>query len=297
MISSIFEALVAQRIEHLTTDQKVRGSNPFGRTRTVGRIDINFDQENLTIVIVGRYTEDSVNLIHETRSKYPKCTIVISSFDKEKFKQFKFQNIQVIDSNLEEGLVQNHIAQQKLIMQAEDYVNTDYVLKIRTDLLSTIPIEWIEKSFKSIYLDSRRVVVTQFFTKNPRFVNQFGHPSDMVLLGHKSNIFNYFRISQKQNHLGEGYLAPEQLYFFSHSLCYPKHTYSFNLNVIRSHIKLGKIFYIVNIENFEKIFPARFVKNNNFEIVWKDGNFIQHGLITYIFFSIVNKFNLRRFSL
>ena len=25
-------ALVAQRIEHLTTDQKVRGSNPFGRT-------------------------------------------------------------------------------------------------------------------------------------------------------------------------------------------------------------------------------------------------------------------------
>jgi hypothetical protein len=26
------QALVAQRIEHLTTDQKVRGSNPFGRT-------------------------------------------------------------------------------------------------------------------------------------------------------------------------------------------------------------------------------------------------------------------------
>ena len=25
-------ALVAQRIEHLTTDQKVRGSNPFKRT-------------------------------------------------------------------------------------------------------------------------------------------------------------------------------------------------------------------------------------------------------------------------
>ena len=25
------EAPVAQRIEHLTTDQKVRGSNPFGR--------------------------------------------------------------------------------------------------------------------------------------------------------------------------------------------------------------------------------------------------------------------------
>lgn len=25
-------APVAQRIEHLTTDQKVRGSNPFGRT-------------------------------------------------------------------------------------------------------------------------------------------------------------------------------------------------------------------------------------------------------------------------
>jgi hypothetical protein len=26
------KAPVAQRIEHLTTDQKVRGSNPFGRT-------------------------------------------------------------------------------------------------------------------------------------------------------------------------------------------------------------------------------------------------------------------------
>ena len=26
-------APVAQRIEHLTTDQKVRGSNPFGRTQ------------------------------------------------------------------------------------------------------------------------------------------------------------------------------------------------------------------------------------------------------------------------
>ena len=29
-------APVAQRIEHLTTDQKVRGSNPFGRTRGGG---------------------------------------------------------------------------------------------------------------------------------------------------------------------------------------------------------------------------------------------------------------------
>ena len=28
-------ALVAQRIEHLTTDQKVRGSNPFKRTTQV----------------------------------------------------------------------------------------------------------------------------------------------------------------------------------------------------------------------------------------------------------------------
>jgi hypothetical protein len=28
----ISHAPVAQRIEHLTTDQKVRGSNPFGRT-------------------------------------------------------------------------------------------------------------------------------------------------------------------------------------------------------------------------------------------------------------------------
>ena len=28
-------ALVAQRIEHLTTDQKVRGSNPFKRTLSV----------------------------------------------------------------------------------------------------------------------------------------------------------------------------------------------------------------------------------------------------------------------
>ncbi len=29
-------APVAQRIEHLTTDQKVRGSNPFGRASSVG---------------------------------------------------------------------------------------------------------------------------------------------------------------------------------------------------------------------------------------------------------------------
>ena len=31
-------APVAQRIEHLTTDQKVRGSNPFGRTFLTGSI-------------------------------------------------------------------------------------------------------------------------------------------------------------------------------------------------------------------------------------------------------------------
>ena len=31
-------APVAQRIEHLTTDQKVRGSNPFGRARTEHRV-------------------------------------------------------------------------------------------------------------------------------------------------------------------------------------------------------------------------------------------------------------------
>jgi len=30
--STMKHALVAQRIEHLTTDQKVRGSNPFERT-------------------------------------------------------------------------------------------------------------------------------------------------------------------------------------------------------------------------------------------------------------------------
>ena len=32
LIPYIFQAPVAQRIEHLTTDQKVRGSNPCGRT-------------------------------------------------------------------------------------------------------------------------------------------------------------------------------------------------------------------------------------------------------------------------
>ena len=30
---AVTQALVAQRIEHLTTDQKARGSNPFGRTQ------------------------------------------------------------------------------------------------------------------------------------------------------------------------------------------------------------------------------------------------------------------------
>jgi hypothetical protein len=41
-------ALVAQRIEHLTTDQKVRGSNPFGRT-----IEINKDKlpKNYTLAL------------------------------------------------------------------------------------------------------------------------------------------------------------------------------------------------------------------------------------------------------
>ena len=33
--SNSIPALVAQRIEHLTTDQKVRGSNPFKRTTQV----------------------------------------------------------------------------------------------------------------------------------------------------------------------------------------------------------------------------------------------------------------------
>ena len=32
LIPYIYQAPVAQRIEHLTTDQKVRGSNPCGRT-------------------------------------------------------------------------------------------------------------------------------------------------------------------------------------------------------------------------------------------------------------------------
>ena len=33
------QAPVAQRIEHLTTDQKVWGSNPYGRARSVVAVD------------------------------------------------------------------------------------------------------------------------------------------------------------------------------------------------------------------------------------------------------------------
>ena len=36
-------ALVAQRIEHLTTDQKVRGSNPFKRTKQESRKEFQVD--------------------------------------------------------------------------------------------------------------------------------------------------------------------------------------------------------------------------------------------------------------
>lgn len=182
-------------------------------------------------------------------------------------------------------------------MQAEDFVETEYVLKIRADLMDTVPNEWIEEGLRQIYINSSRIVITQFFTKNPRYVNQYGHPSDMIMLSRKSELFNYFRNTQRENLVAAGYLAPEQMYFFSHTLNYPDHTYSFNLATIRSHIKVGKIFYVNPLANFQNIFSDRFVRNNNVEIRWGAGNFVQYNLYKYLFFAIVNKLNLRRFIL
>ena len=45
------QAPVAQRIEHLTTDQKVRGSNPFGRaTLTLSVNSANGDDKTISIL-------------------------------------------------------------------------------------------------------------------------------------------------------------------------------------------------------------------------------------------------------
>jgi hypothetical protein len=114
---------------------------------------------------VGRYSESSSNLINQIMSTYPNCKILISSFDKYRFHQYKNENIVVIDSNLKFNLLPNYMAQQKLIMQTEKLVDSEYVLKIRTDLLDIAPLHWIEKGLYRISENPSRIVVTQFFLK------------------------------------------------------------------------------------------------------------------------------------
>jgi hypothetical protein len=117
----------------------------------------------------------------------------------------------------------------------------------------------------------------------------------MIMLSRKSNFFSYFRNVKEQTSPRIGNLAPEQIYFFSNTLVYPNHTYSFNIKTIRSHIKIGRNFYVLPIRSPENIFPERFVKLDNYEIWWAEGDFIQDHFFMYLLFAVLNKFNLRRF--
>jgi hypothetical protein len=118
-----------------------------------------------------------------------------------------------------------------------------------------------------------------------------------MMLARKSDLFNYFRNIVQKDDLILGQLANEQIYFFSHASSFPKYTYSYSINTIRSHIKIGQQFYIVPIDNIISIFPNRFIKLNNSEISWKEGNFIRHSFGMYLSLALINKFNLRRFKL
>lgn len=256
---------------------------------------MNLDQKNLSIIIVGRFSEFSNNLIYQVISNFPNCKTIISSFDKYKFQHFKDKNVFVMDSNLHYESLPGYIAQQKLIMQAEKFVDTEYVLKIRTDLLDIVPLHWIEEGLEKLCINSNRFVVTQFFSKNPKYINQFGHPSDMIIISRRSDLFDYFRNVVQNDNLEKNSLANEQIYFFSHASTFPKYTYSFNYKTIRSYTKIGRKFYILPLENPKLIFPDRFIENDNLEIRWKEGNFVQNSLVSYLFFALVNKFNLRRF--
>ena len=68
------QACVAQRIEHLTTDQKVRGSNPFARTRQKSRSTNPLEQFQVVccaknILLVSNRVSHSCSEVHQL-SKY-----------------------------------------------------------------------------------------------------------------------------------------------------------------------------------------------------------------------------------
>ncbi len=58
-------ALVAQRIEHLTTDQKVRGSNPFERTEST----LFFIERMKTLLNAGSYRLNQPPALGTPKSK------------------------------------------------------------------------------------------------------------------------------------------------------------------------------------------------------------------------------------
>lgn len=258
----------------------------YAHDYTVFEID-KVKNESVAIIIQGNICYDNnftVETIKLYKKLYPKCLIVLSTWDNENLKiinDIKKLGVCVVESSIPNVSGHGNLNYQLISTMAGVKIakekNVQYILKTRTDqrLCSSMNITYMLNLLKlfplKLPLDCiGRIVVCS----NGTFSNRLYNVSDMVLFGRTLDIANYFsapldnrsRIDYSQeDFINYSRNRPGEIYIATHYI----ESLGFNLKWTKSDSDyyLKELFIVVDSEALDWVWPNILVENIGGEFI------------------------------
>ncbi|MDF2871451.1 MAG: hypothetical protein K0R05_3026 [Anaerocolumna sp.] len=232
------------------------------------------DSSDISVIVQGGINNYTSNCLIKIRKLLPESQIVLATQKENNFKNLIYDDIVLIDdpgSTIQDYKMNtyNNVNRQILTTQAGlKKADRRYILKFRTDLylettnfLNYFNVYDIKKNEYTIF--KNKILICNYYTRNPRVVPLPFHPSDWIMFGNKEDIIKYYCDIELQTKEDANWFMKNvknsKLYFNSLCRFFPEQHIC--LEFLRKHYPVNcNNYYDNSIDNI--ILTEKFLANN-----------------------------------
>lgn len=168
------------------------------------------ESRNISVVVQGEISPFTYSCLSSVRKCLPNAEIILSTWKDCEIEELKnLYDVLVLSddpggfpANKEDQTIFNNINRQLISTQSGiKYATRNYVLKLRSDILlkSSKFLKSYDKYNSSSELFKERLLIVEYYTRNPRVLPMPFHPSDWILFGNRDDVISYYRSVPLQN--------------------------------------------------------------------------------------------------
>ena len=228
----------------------------------------------------------TIEVVDSIKKYYPNAEVVLSTWENENVLGINYDRVILSKDpgcfSTSDGLVVNLNRQIVSTIEGLKVAKNNIVVKMRTDTVITSGNlnGFIEKINLKAKHFKNYILVSELFTRDPLKIDILFHPSDLFLVGKKSDLINLFsiKLSSKNDLLddnGKFKVFPEQYIWLQYLLQYCKVNYFNRLkrtfrNLLESEKILHSNFIILSSDSLGVSFIHRIHNGWMFEKIHKE---------------------------